>query len=133
MKMKLEADLKKLQEMTQQAKPSDPLKKRIQLQRVRMTRQRERLKDLKKKIVEQHKKIGERLENRIQRDKTAIDKQKVRIEAQKVTRDYNLATSLKSYIDPRIYHEWGKQVNYDWKHYYSKTLQRKFSWVEHES
>ncbi|MDH5390597.1 MAG: DNA topoisomerase I, partial [Candidatus Bathyarchaeota archaeon] len=63
-------------------------------------------------------------------DKAAMEKLKLRIEARKETRDYNLATSLKSYIDPRIYYEWGKQVGYDWKRYYSRTLQRKFSWVE---
>lgn len=66
----------------------------------------------------------------MQRDKTAIAKLKLRIKTQKETRDYNLGTSLKSYIDPRIYYKWGKQVDYDWKQYYSKALQRKFSWVE---
>jgi hypothetical protein len=48
----------------------------------------------------------------------------------KATRDYNLRTSLKSYIDPRAYYEWGRKVGYDWKLYYPKALQKKFSWVE---
>lgn len=48
------------------------------------------------------------------------------------TRDYNLGTSLKSYIDPRIYYTWGKKTDFDWKLYYPKTLQKKFSWVESE-
>ena len=48
----------------------------------------------------------------------------------KETRDYNLRTSLKSYIDPRIYYSWGKHVDFDWKLYYPKTFQNKFSWVE---
>ena len=52
------------------------------------------------------------------------------INAYRETRDYNLGTSLKSYIDPRIYYKWGKQVDYDWKSYYPKALQKKFSWVE---
>ena len=47
-----------------------------------------------------------------------------------MTRDYNLGTSMKSYIDPRIYYDWGRKVDYDWKSYYSKTLQKKFSWVD---
>jgi hypothetical protein len=50
----------------------------------------------------------------------------------KETRDYNLRTSLKSYIDPRIYYSWGKQVDFDWKLYYPKTFQNKFLWVERE-
>jgi len=46
------------------------------------------------------------------------------------TRDYNLGTSLRSYIDPRLYVGWGKEVSYDWKKIYPKTLQRKFAWAE---
>jgi len=60
----------------------------------------------------------------------ALKALKVKIKTMKATRDYNLGTSLKSYIDPRLYYRWGKRVDFDWKLYYSKTLQRKFSWVE---
>lgn len=60
----------------------------------------------------------------------AVKAAKMRITTMKATRDYNLGTSLKSYIDPRLYYQWGKKVEFDWKLYYSKTLQRKFSWVE---
>jgi len=55
---------------------------------------------------------------------------RVNIKVMKATRNYNLRTSLKSYIDPRIYYDWGKRVEFDWKLYYPKTLQSKFSWVE---
>jgi len=54
----------------------------------------------------------------------------LKIKEVKDTRDYNLRTSLKSYIDPRIYYSWGKSIDFDWKLYYPKTLQNKFSWVE---
>jgi len=54
----------------------------------------------------------------------------LRIKLLKATRDYNLGTSLRSYIDPRAYVQWGRRVNYDWKRYYPKTLQRKFAWVD---
>jgi len=54
----------------------------------------------------------------------------MRINQLKATRDYNLGTSLRSYVDPRTYAEWGRGVNYDWKKYYPKTLQRKFTWVD---
>jgi DNA topoisomerase-1 len=56
-----------------------------------------------------------------------------KIKAYRETRDYNLGTSLKSYIDPRIYYQWGEKVDFDWKLYYPKTLQKKFSWVEDAS
>ena len=45
-------------------------------------------------------------------------------------RTWNLGTSLKSYIDPRVYHAWGQQVDYDvLKRYYPATLRRKYLWV----
>ena len=50
----------------------------------------------------------------------------------KKTRDYNLGTSLKNYIDPRVYKAWGDYIGYDWKRLYTTALQRKFAWVEHE-
>jgi DNA topoisomerase-1 len=130
MKEKLEAYQRQLADKEQQSKPIRALKRRISLKREAVTRQKQCLKELKIKYAERMKKLMQRLESRRQRNKTAIDKLQLRIETQKETRDYNLTTSLKSYIDPRIYYEWGKQVDYDWKRYYSKTLQRKFSWVE---
>jgi len=114
----------------QQDKSVHAIKRRISLQRKTVTRQRQRLKELKTKHADRMKKLEQTRESRRQRDKSMLDKLKLRIETQKETRDYNLTTSLKSYIDPRIYYEWGKRVNYDWKLYYPKTLQRKFSWVE---
>ncbi|MEM3046100.1 MAG: DNA topoisomerase I, partial [Candidatus Bathyarchaeia archaeon] len=52
------------------------------------------------------------------------------VRTMKASRDYNLRTSLKSYIDPRIYRDWGRKVGFDWKRYYPAALQRKFSWVD---
>jgi DNA topoisomerase-1 len=45
-------------------------------------------------------------------------------------RTWNLGTSLKSYIDPRVYYRWGRQVDYDvLERYYPTTLRRKYAWV----
>jgi len=66
------------------------------------------------------------------KSKEAIKALKLKIELMKQTKDYNLNTSLKSYIDPRIIYKWCKKVDFDWKKYYSKTLQKKFSWIEKE-
>ncbi|UCH32127.1 MAG: DNA topoisomerase I [Candidatus Bathyarchaeota archaeon] len=57
---------------------------------------------------------------------------KYKIQAFRESRDYNLGTSLKSYIDPRIYYNWGQKVDFDWKLYYPKALQRKFSWLDRD-
>ncbi|MFH1086491.1 MAG: hypothetical protein V1772_12110, partial [Chloroflexota bacterium] len=45
-------------------------------------------------------------------------------------RTLNLGTSLKSYIDPRVYYRWGQEVRYDaLERYYPTTLRRKYAWV----
>jgi DNA topoisomerase I len=64
----------------------------------------------------------ERLEQRIRKLKLDVD-------LQSKTREYNLGTSLRNYIDPRVYKGWAGQVDLDWKTVYSKTLQRKFLWA----
>jgi DNA topoisomerase-1 len=119
-----------LADRSQHGKPVRALERRVRLQRETVVRQKQRIKMLKTKNIEQIEKARQRLKSRRRRDKIAVEKLKLRIHTQKETRDYNLATSLKSYINPRIYYEWGKQIEYDWRLYYPKTLQRKFSWVE---
>jgi len=129
-KEKLEAYHRLLARRKQQGKPVRVLRKRIRRQRWIVTRQEQCLRRLRAKHREKMKKLKYRLKIRRKRDKAAIDKLKLKIQTQKATRNYNLATSLKSYVDPRIYYRWGKQVGYDWKRYYPKTLQRKFIWIE---
>jgi len=56
--------------------------------------------------------------------KAALD-----VEFTKKTKDYNLNTSLKNYIDPRVYKSWSDYVGLEWEKLYTTSLQRKFSWV----
>ncbi|MCX8179326.1 MAG: DNA topoisomerase I [Candidatus Aenigmarchaeota archaeon] len=93
---------------------------------------KERVKSLTKQMKENEQKMKVRLETKIERLETKIEKLKLKIDLMKKTKDYNLNTSLKSYIDPRVYYRWFKKIGFDWKKYYSKTLQKKFSWVENE-
>jgi DNA topoisomerase-1 len=67
-------------------------------------------------------KEAQRLELRKQKLRLAID-------LAERTRDYNLNTSLKNYIDPRVYKSWCNYVGLDWKRLYTKSLQRKFEWI----
>lgn len=60
---------------------------------------------------------------------TRIDKAKLDIELTKLTREYNLGTSLKSYIDPTAYVKWAKKVKFDIEKFYPTTLRNKFSWA----
>jgi len=127
---KLEEITRQLEERQKQGKSVEALTKRVKSKRKVIALTRQRIKELKAKHREQMNKQKQRLEKRKQRDKTALEKQKLTINIQEETRDYNLSTSLKSYIDPRIYYEWGKKVQYDWKQYYQKALHKKFSWVD---
>ena len=54
----------------------------------------------------------------------------MQVTLQQETRDYNLGTSLRNYIDPRIMKAWLNYVQLDWTKIYTSTLQRKFRWVE---
>jgi len=83
-----------------------------------------KIKDLQE-LLKTKKKEGkktEALETRIQRAKLDLD-------LTKLTREYNLGTSLKSYIDPTAYVKWAKKVKFDIEKFYPKTLRSKFSWA----
>ena len=60
---------------------------------------------------------------------TRIEKKRLDIDLTKLTKEYNLGTSLKSYIDPTAYVKWAKKVNFNLEKFYPKTLQKKFSWA----
>jgi DNA topoisomerase-1 len=71
---------------------------------------------------------------RAQRDYAErLDKSARQYDLAKQTRDYNLGTSLKNYIDPRVYKSWGDYVGFDWQRLYTTALKRKFTWVNQTS
>jgi DNA topoisomerase-1 len=127
---RLEKSIQQMKEREKQGKDTTYLKKRIKIRREAVVKQKQRIKDIKIKQNKRIKKLKEGLQNRQQRDNSALEKMKLKINIQKETKDYNISTSLKSYIDPRIYYEWSKQVEYDWKKYYAKSLHKKFSWLD---
>jgi len=91
--------------------------------------------------LEKKKQTIMNLRNDIKLKKWKTEKQKEKLESriekityqlklQKETRDYNLGTSLRNYIDPRVMKWWMDSVGLDWKKVYTTTLQRKFKWIE---
>lgn len=78
-------------------------------------------------------KARERIETsreRLERAEIALDKIEAQFMIRKQKRDWNTGTSLKSYIDPRVYYRWGEKVDYDvLNEYYPAKLRRKFAWV----
>ncbi|KON30784.1 hypothetical protein AC482_02980 [miscellaneous Crenarchaeota group-15 archaeon DG-45] len=127
---KLKQYREQLEARERQGRSTKGLRKRIASKRKAIKNQRERIRELKKRHADRTQRLKEQTTKRRQGDQAYIEKLKLQIEAQRETRDYNLGTSLKSYIDPRIYYLWGRRVGYDWKDYYPKALRGKFSWVE---
>jgi DNA topoisomerase-1 len=65
-----------------------------------------------------------------ERLKLRIEKLRKQIELTEQTRDYNLNTSLRNYIDPRVFKSWADRIGLHWRVLYTATLQRKMAWVD---
>jgi DNA topoisomerase-1 len=90
----------------------------------RLAKKEAKLKELKASL-EEKKAEGKKTDSLV----TRIEKAKLDVELTKLTKEYNLGTSLKSYINPTTYVKWAKSVNFDLDKFYPKTLRKKFSWA----
>jgi DNA topoisomerase-1 len=90
-----------------------------------------------KKWQETYQKRVEMLRSLKGKKGKSVDKRKLslklRLTQMKLSKTWNLGTSLKNYIDPRVSVKFCRKVNYDWKNYYPKTLVTKFAWAEAQS
>ena len=85
---------------------------------------------LKEKQKERIKKIKITIKNRKVKHAERIEKLELQVNLSEKTRDYNLGTSLRNYIDPRIFKTWTDEVGADWEKLYTSALQKKFLWVK---
>ena len=92
----------------------------------RLAKKEDQLKEMKAQL---HQKKGEG--KKTASLETRIEKKKLDIDLTKRTKEYNLGTSLKSYIDPTAYVQWARKVDFDLEKFYPKTLRNKFSWALH--
>jgi DNA topoisomerase-1 len=90
----------------------------------RLAKKEDNLKNLQEQLKAK-KKAGKKTESLEAR----IAKAELDINLTKLTKEYNLGTSLKSYIDPAAYVKWAKKVKFDIEKFYPKTLRNKFSWA----
>jgi DNA topoisomerase-1 len=73
----------------------------------------------------------EQARGQVERARQSVGKIKAQAAIAGKKRTWNLGTSLKSYIDPRVYYEWGRKIDYDvLSRYYPTALRRKFAWVQ---
>lgn len=97
-----------------------------------------------KQTITNKTKVIDSIKNDIISKKWKSEKQKIKMEErlEKIetqlklyieTKEYSLGTSLRNYIDPRVFKSWMNYMNLDWNKMYTSTLQRKFLWVENIS
>jgi DNA topoisomerase-1 len=104
---------------------------RERIDAARTPKQRERLKASARLKIERAERRITTAQERLGRAELALGKLKAKWRVSRVRRDWNLNTSLKSYIDPRVVYRWGQHVEYEvLQKYYPKALRRKFSWVK---
>ena len=70
-----------------------------------------------------------RAEREAARKKDRVGRMELQIDLASRTRDYNIGTSLRNYIDPRLFKAWADEVGAEWSKLYTASLQRKFLWV----
>jgi len=90
----------------------------------RLAKKEARLKELEMKLEEKRKE-GKKLEAITK----SVEKTKLDVKLMKETKEYNLGTSLKSYIDPMAYIRWAGKVDFSLDKFYPKTLRKKYSWA----
>jgi len=83
----------------------------------------------KKEALEKLKKTPPKTEKQREKQKLREEKMKLAIELTEKTKDYNLGTSLRNYIDPRVFKAWTDQAGLEWEKLYTSALQKKFQWV----
>ena len=134
----------------------DKAKDRVDVARAKLQEATERLKALREEAREKREaaatpearaKVRTRYEKRLGtarrrvetarerriKAQTALGKIKAQAMIAGKKRTWNLGTSLRAYIDPRVYARWGQQVDYDViNKYYPTALRRKYAWVRFE-
>ncbi len=89
--------------------------------------------DTQKKSKEKRiKTLNDQVKKQKIKHKERLEKLELQINLSEKTRDYNIGTSLRNYIDPRVFKAWTDEVGAEWEKLYTAALQKKFLWVKSE-
>jgi len=106
---------------------------RLKKKEERIQKYEEKLKELEEKLKKaKTEKQKARLLERIRKIKEKIVEYRLDYEVTKETAEWNLNTSLNSYIDPRRILKYCLKYNYPVEKAYSKSLRKKFEWAMKE-
>jgi DNA topoisomerase I len=86
----------------------------------------------KKSKTKRIKTLNEQIKKQKVKQKERVEKLGLQIDLSEKTKDYNIGTSLRNYIDPRVFKAWTDEVGAEWEKLYTSALQKKFLWVKEE-
>ena len=86
----------------------------------------------KKNKTKRIKTLNEQIKKQKSKHKERLEKLELQIDLSEKTKDYNIGTSLRNYIDPRVFKAWTDEVGAEWEKLYTSALQKKFLWVKEE-
>jgi DNA topoisomerase-1 len=109
-------------------------RERHQKSKTSLEKQQESFNEWKEQSAKRLAAVEKAVETAKEREKKVeLAKRKIEIDfaLAKDCRTWNLGTSLKSYIHPKVVYKWCNRVDYDWRKVYTMTLQRKFEgWID---
>ncbi len=116
--------IKKLEKEKVWVKTQDTLKK-VELKEPKTDIQ-------KKSKTKRIKTLNEQIKKQKSKHKERLQKLELQLDLSEKTKDYAIGTSLRNYIDPRVFKAWTEEVGAEWEKLYTAALQKKFLWVKNE-
>ena len=86
----------------------------------------------KKSKTKRIKTLNEQIKKQKLKHKERLQKLELQLDLSEKTKDYAIGTSLRNYIDPRVFKAWTDEVGAEWEKLYTAALQKKFLWVKNE-
>ena len=86
----------------------------------------------KKSKTKRIKTLNEQIKKQKSKHKERLQKLELQVDLSEKTKDYAIGTSLRNYIDPRVFKAWTDEVGAEWEKLYTAALQKKFLWVKNE-
>jgi len=86
----------------------------------------------KKSKIKRIKTLNQQIKKQKSKHKERLEKLELQLDLSEKTKDYAIGTSLRNYIDPRVFKAWTNEVGAEWEKLYTAALQKKFLWVKNE-
>ena len=86
----------------------------------------------KKSKTKRIKTLNQQIKKQKSKHKERLEKLELQLDLSEKTKDYAIGTSLRNYIDPRVFKAWTEEVGAEWEKLYTAALQKKFLWVKNE-